>query len=528
MRIAKAFTAVALLGLLSSLLGYVRDAVLGARFGASSLTDAYFAASFVPNTLYLILISGTLSAVFIPIFTQYLERDRQAAWYVASCTINGAAVAVGAIVVIGSLTADLWMPLLFPGFAAGTQETSIELSYALLPILLFATLYSLFAAELNALRHFTCPALAPVICNLVAIAAIVCSGRLGIRAVALGALAGMAAQMAAQVPPLMRGGARYHLSLGLRHPATQQLLRLGLPLLAYLAVAYASVFAERTIASTLGEGTVSAFNYALRVFNLPIGIFVASLVTVIYPQLSLQAARHDLEGLAGTLLQVVSSGALVLAPVSLWTVINSQWIVRILYGHGRFDAQSLALTGQVLQAYAIGMVPAGVNILLQRGFYARQEMVVPLAIEVGNLPLYLCMASVLAGFDGAHGLATARALSFAALTVVYLVVLGSRQRLPSWPRAVLSLLVRLLGACVAPGVAWSIPVWGSRLGLRVPASAQGDVAAVLLFGTLGIGLYLAALLLLHRDSDLVGTALRLVRQRKVGQRSLGSGLANPR
>ena len=88
MRLARSFGVVALLTLVASFLGYVRDAAMAARFGASIVTDAYFAAFFVPNTLSLILLSNSVAIVFLPIFVEAFQRDKRHAWKIASSLFN--------------------------------------------------------------------------------------------------------------------------------------------------------------------------------------------------------------------------------------------------------------------------------------------------------------------------------------------------------------------------------------------------------------------------------------------------------
>ncbi|MCJ7723993.1 MAG: hypothetical protein MUP03_07665, partial [Anaerolineales bacterium] len=294
MKIIKSFSVVAGFGLISGLLGYVRDAALAAKFGATLATDAFFAAFFVPNALFLILISGSIGMVFIPIFTEYLGKDRKEAWHVASSVFNLSMLVLGLIVLVGVVTVQSWLNLLFPGFGKGTMQLSVALSFCLLPVLLFTGLASLASAALNSFEHFTIPALGSIIGNIIVIPAIIFSGYFGgIYGVAIGVLIGMLIQLLIQIPVLLRFGLRYQFVINIRHPAILRMIKLALPLIAYLIIAYTSVAVERIIASSLSAGTVSALNYSMHIFILPVTIFAGSLGTVIYPRLSMQSASND-------------------------------------------------------------------------------------------------------------------------------------------------------------------------------------------------------------------------------------------
>lgn len=464
MKTVRAFSIVAAFTLLSNLLGYVRDAALAANFGMSTATDAYFAAFFVPNTLFLILIGGSVSAVFVPVFIECLGNDREEAWYVASCVFNVSALVLGVIVFMTVLTVQKWMALLFPGFGGDTLQLSVELSLLLLPMLLITGLSALLTAALNSFEHFTIPALAPVISNVIVIVAILLSGHLGgIYGVAIGVLIGMLVQLVVQVPMLVRYGALYRPVMNVRHPALRRMEKLALPLVGYLAVAYASVAAERLIASTLPEGTVSALNYAMRLFVLPIALFAGSLGTVIYPRLSLEAGKDDEGGaFAVSLSRATGLTVFVLTPVSLWLIVNSHWVVALLYGRGRFTSEDVRLTALFVSGYSIGMMPTGVAGILQKGLYAMRDTVTPLKIEVGNLVLYIAVASGLASLFGAAGLSVARGLSFIAVAAASILAYRRYKQVVFRSMWSWSVAGRYSVSCVFASLIWVSPLWISQ------------------------------------------------------------------
>src|SRR5579859_5402222 len=132
---------VALLTVVVSLIGYAREAALAARFGLSTTMDAYFAAIFIPNTLYYILIAGTLSPLFIPILMEeHALEDREHGSEVFSVITNFVLATLALVLVAALVTARYWLPLLFAGFDRETSALAVRLTQIILPGTLFLAL----------------------------------------------------------------------------------------------------------------------------------------------------------------------------------------------------------------------------------------------------------------------------------------------------------------------------------------------------------------------------------------------------
>lgn len=413
MKILKSFSIVAILTLLSSLLGYLREATLASEYGATAITDAFFAAFFIPNTLYLILLSGSISTVFVPVFIEYLGKDRDQAWYLASNLFNISALLLFIIILICILSVDYWVAFLFPGFEKATMKMVVDLVIILMPMLLFVGLSSLISSILHSFEHFSTPALAPIVSNLFVIIVILYSHKLGgIYAVAFGVTIGMLLQILIQFPALYRKNAKYRLVMGLGHPALKRIGKLSIPLMIYLLIAYVSLIIERNLASTLPEGTISSLNYAVRVFSIPVAFTAGSVGTVIYPRLSLDVARHESATFSQNVFRSITASLFFLAPISLWLILNSRIAISLLFGYGRFTPEDVTLTSAILIGYSIGMVATGISRILQRASYALQDTSSPLWAEIGTLILYVATAPLLTRYLGGSGLGIARGISF--------------------------------------------------------------------------------------------------------------------
>lgn len=521
MRLIRSFSVVAGLTLIASFLGYVRDAALAASFGASTTTDAYFAAFFVPNTLYLILLSNSVAIVFLPIFVESFQKDRDRAWRTASALFNLSFILLSAVVLFAAVTVRWWMPVLYSGFAADTMQLAITLTLILLPMLIFIGLSTLLTAILNSFDHFAIPAFAPVLGNIIVIIAIILSNYWwGITGVAVAVTVSAAAQLLIQIPVLRQFDSRYTLTLDLRNPAIGRVFRLAVPLVIYFAIAYASQAVERNIASSLVEGTVSSISYATNLFRVPIAIFAGSLGTVIYPRLSLEAANATGDLFSTSMSRAIGATTMFLLPLSVWLLIYSEPVINVLFGYGRFSAEDVQLTAIILAGYAIGMTANGITRILQRAFYALQDTITPVLVEVISFVVYTGLAILLVRLAGPAGLGIARSAYFILVAVLSAWLLARHAEIVLKNRALVLMFGRYLLASAAAAVIWLAIAWlDGRYTLL--DGRLGELLTLGVSALLGAGMFVLVAHLLRADEIelLAGRSLAFAGRYRTGRKS---------
>ncbi len=431
--------------------GYFREAALAARFGLSTTMDAYFAAIFVPTIVYMVLIAGTLSPLFIPILLQADEGgDREKLSETFSVVTNFVLLFLGAIVGCAMLTVHKWLALLFPGFDVSTIEVSARLIYIIFPSVLFVAVAGILTAVLNGFHKFALAALAPALSSItVVVAALSARGEKAIYVVGAATALGFLLQFLLLVPATAYLGIRYRLLLRFDHPAIAKLVRVGGPLLLYLAVANGSLFLERNLASRLTTGAVSTLTYAMRLFAVPANFLAAPLAIVSYPQFAREAAfeRHgDLGGQVSRMFRLV---VFLFLPVTVWTIFNALPITRLLYERGQFQSGDSIITSRALMFYGIGILPNAIAVILLRCFYAIQDTVTPLVAESINLVFYTVVAILLTRHFGIAGLAGTRGLSFFLVTTILAFVLWRKKHLLTVDSKLLQFVIRTALACTA-------------------------------------------------------------------------------
>lgn len=510
-RRARTAGVVSIITVLVAIVGSLREATLAGRFGISATMDAYFAAIFIPNLLYLVLIAGTLSPVFIPILMQENPEDDPGKASVTFSVITNFALLVFVVIVsLGTLGARLWLPWLFPGFNSATSNLAVHLIYVVFPALPFLATAGILTALLNGFHKFWLAAFAPAISSISVIAAaLFLHGERAIYGVGIATAVGFLLQCLVLLPVTASLGIRYRPVLNFRHPAIAKLLRLGIPLFLYLAVANFSVLLERNLASRISAGAVSIVTYAVRLFTVPSNFLASPLAIVAYPAFAREAMRDRRGELATQVSRLFRLALFVFLPVTLWTILNATPITRILYEHGKFSIADSAITSRILAIYSIGIVPNAIAVVLLRCFFAIEDTVTPLFIELLDLGFYAIAAIFLTRYFGIEGLAAARGMSFILVFSTLMLVL--------WKRGLLKftgaghLLLRVSAATAGMGlIGWLIwhfvqPMFNS--GGTVPR-----LAVICLEFVVSVAIYLgiASLFGLSEARQIITTVLDLV------------------
>jgi len=500
----------------SRILGFVRDMVLARLFGATPAADAFFVAYRVPNLLRELFAEGSMSAAFIPVFTEYHTlKAKRDAWELASATFTTLLTLVTAVTLIGILAAPGIVWFLAPGFRESVDKLALTtlLTQLMFPYLIFISLAALAMGILNSLRDFAAPAFSPVFFNIFTIACMLfLSPWLSepIMAVAIGIVVGGVAQFAMQLPGLKRRGMLFGLRFNPGHPGVKRIGLLMVPSLLGLSVTQINITVSTILASYFAGGPTYLF-YGMRLIQFPLGIFGVALATAILPTLSAQAARGALDELRTTIGFGLRMIFFIILPAMAGLILLRHPIVHLVFEHGSFTKADTLATATALLCYAVGLWAfAGVRIIVS-AFYSLQDTRTPAitaGIAVGaNIGLSLWLMTIL----DAAGLALATALASMLNGSILVAVLHRRLGRVDWGAVVRS-AGRVLAACLPmAGIClWvaSAPLWEE--------TGQWIVKSVMLFG--GIGLSVLAYLGMHLmlGSDELDVVLGLVK-RKLGR-----------
>jgi putative peptidoglycan lipid II flippase len=431
-QVVRALSSISGATLASRVLGFLRDMVVALYFGAGPVTDAFFVAYRIPNTLRRLLAEGALSTAVVPVFAEYAEtRGPLEFRRLLRAMAGGALLALGVTTLIGIAFAPWIVRVIAPGFldSPGQADLTVLLTRLMFPYLLLVGLAALAMGALNTHGRFFAAALGPAIANVGIIAGVLLLARHlnpAILSVAVGVLAGGLGHLFVLMPSLWRAGLLVAPSLELGHPAMGRVARLMLPAVFGLAAVQVTVFVNTLLASLLPAGSVSFLYYADRIMEFPLGVFGIALASASLPAMARQAAVGDTAGVLGTLNFSLRLAIFITVPATVGLVLLREPIVRVLIERGQFGPADTVATGQALLWYAVGLIGFSAARIAAQAFYA---LGVPgTAVKLGLLSVAAnVVAAILLMQPLAHG-GLALASSIGAYVNVGLLLLAARSR----------------------------------------------------------------------------------------------------
>jgi len=327
---------------------------------------------------------------------------------------------------------------------------------------------------------------------------------------AIGVLAGGAAQLAIQIPFLKKKGMSFRFRPDWHHPGVRRILGLMLPGIVGLGVLEINTFVDTFLGALLAPGSVAALEYGNRLMQLPLGIFGVALGTAILPTLAIQAAREDYAQLRDTFSFAVRFVCFIMIPASLGLIVLRYPIIRLLFERGEFrHGQSVSMTAWALMFYAAGLAFYGSVKCVAPVFYSLKDTRTPVKAAVTAMLSNIVLNIILMQFLGLGGLALATALS-SALNLT-LLLRHLRRRLGYIKgREMLSSVGRMALAGVAmAAVCWASMTLIERNGMV--ASLPGRLAEVLFCAIVGVAAYVLCCRLLRCPE--LGFAAGVVRKR---------------
>ncbi|MBA3517514.1 MAG: murein biosynthesis integral membrane protein MurJ [Rhizobiales bacterium] len=506
MSLVRQFTSVGGATLLSRLLGFVRETMIAGALGAGPVADAFYAAFRFPNLFRRLFAEGAFNSAFVPLFSRTLEGEGEAeAKRFAEDVLAVLVLVLAGLTAIVMIATPVIVTLIAPGFRehAGKFALTVELFRVMFPYLICMSLTAMLSGVLNAHRRFFAAALAPVLLNVVTIAALAGAIFLGMEAEAVGRLLGWSVLAAGVAQLLMVAVAARLIGFSARFkrprltPGVKRLLWLAAPAAAAGGITQINLFVGQIIASTK-EGAIAVLQYADRIYQLPLGVVGIAIGVVLLPELSrtLKAGRE--REATHTQNRALEFALFLTLPAATALAIMPGPIVSVLFERGAFSPEAAAATSRALAIFALGL-PAFVMIkVFMPGYFAREDTRTPLAFSAVSVAVNVALALILFPRMAEAGIATAE--TTAGWTTAFLLAAVLRRR-GHW--TVDATVLRRVPMTVLCCIALAAALYGG-LPLAEGAMAPGR-AFVLRFGAL-LGLLAAAGIVYFAAAALTGAA----------------------
>ncbi len=383
--IASAAVVIAAAGLLSRILGVVRDRILASHFGAGSELDVYYAAFRVPDLVYNLIVLGALSAGFIPVFISLMKKEDDScyksncqSWDLVNNLINILAIFLLVVCAVLAVFSPWLVKLITPGFSGEKLNLTVALTRIMFLSPIFLGISGILGGVLQSYRRFFVFSLAPVMYNLgIIFGAVFLTKKFGVYGLAIGVVIGAVLHLIIQIPTVWSLGFRYKKILSFADKDFLKIIKMMGPRILGLASSQMNLIIITIFASTLAVGSLTVFNLANNLQSFPIGLFGISFSIAAFPALSKAFAKKDHVVFNKTFQSTFKQILFFIIPFSILFIILRIQIVRIILGAGKFDWLATELTADALGVFCLSLFAQSLIPLLARIFYAQHNTVLP-------------------------------------------------------------------------------------------------------------------------------------------------------
>ncbi len=401
--------------LLLAAVAFFKDILLAVYFGTSEIADALMLAYFIPDTIGNNLMAAAIAVAYVPFFSTLLARERNDQLYQAIQQVIFIFLSIStAIIVLLILFGRSLLQLI----GTGMDENLIQLCYQffliILPIILLYPLTMIATSILHTYHKFNLPALTQVLHNGVLFIFLLSliMGKVPVRsggywmasAITLATLVMTMIHWYAIFKGKINFSLLYHTKTSYKFKQLSPILHEFWPYFLILISTQIVYFVDRYLASSLGTGTIAGLNYAFRVSQFPIWVFVAAVNAVILPSLSRASAMGDYQVLLTKFKQAMMIILSITIPVALIFFVFRVPLISLLFQRGAFNETSLSITSDILAGYSLAIVGQSATLVCIRYFLAVKKMIYPFMIMLLAALITIISDFLLVDWMGAGGI----------------------------------------------------------------------------------------------------------------------------
>lgn len=484
-RLVSGFLTVGMWTLLSRVLGFVRDVMIAAYLGSGPVAEAFLIAFSLPNMFRRFFAEGAFNMAFVPLFSKKLEGEEDALGFA-----RDAFTGLASLLIVFSLLAQLFMPWLVLAMASGFLEDerfslAVHFGRIAFPYILFISLSALLSGVLNATGRFVAAAAAPVLLNVLFIAALAAAGAagwpIGPTLAWTVPVAGVA-QLALVWTAASRAGFRLTLRRPRLTPELKRLAYIAAPAALAGGVVQVNLLVGRQVASFF-DGAIAWLNYADRLYQLPLGVVGIAIGVVLLPDLSRRLRADDTAGGRDAFNRAGELSLALTVPAAVALMVIPGPLIGVLFQRGAFDASDTAATAAAVAVYGLGLPAFVMQKVLQPLFFAREDTRRPFYYALASLMVNAAVAIGLAPVIGY--IAAAFGTTLAGWAMVLLLWRGSRAM--GEAAVTDARFRRRLGRIVLSAALMGAVLYGAAL-LLAPWLSAGRVRYLALAALVGLGM----------------------------------------
>lgn len=419
-KIGKAISGVVFFTLVAKLMGFLREVLLSYYFGATGISDAYLVSQNIPGTIFQFVGTG-LTTCFIPIYFKILkEREESDAKQFTNVIITIVLIFSTVIIALIWEFTPIVIKLFASGFSGETLYYATWFTRICILSLYFSSFLYVYTSLLQANGNFNVPAFAWIPNSMCIMLAIVLGAKVNIWLLSIGSVLAVGVQVLVLVPSVHKIDCRYKPCIKWNNIYIKEFIYLMAPVIIGVSVNQINTLVDRTVASQVSIGGISALTYANSLIQLVEGGLVQPIITVFYPQITSFVSEKQHDAAKAIVEKTFVMLLAVLVPITIGFLIFARPITGMLFGRGAFDDSAIKLTSSAVIFYSIGICFVGIRELLSRYYFANSNTKTPMINATIGVAVNIVMNLVLSRFIGIGGLAFATSLS-AIVTAILLI-----------------------------------------------------------------------------------------------------------
>ena len=397
--------------IISKIVGLFRDLILAQYFGTSNISDAYLIASSVPVLLFY-FIGHSLSTAYIPMYNKikYGSNISNALSY-SNNLLNISLLLSCLLVIILFLYPNYVVQIFASGFDAETIAISSRLIKLSASSIFFMCVVHIFSGYLQANNSFLPPAAVSLPRNVVLVISIICASSYGLDILGWGLLLSFIFEFLFLFPFVLRRGYIYNFFIDIKDRNLKETSYIIMPILLGMSVSQVNKIIDRSIASNVVSGGISALSYASIINNAVQEILVTGIITILFSNCSKLVAQGKNKAVQANLSSTVKTMFFCLIPASIGIILFAEPIVEFILYRGNFNTNSIVMTTGALKCYTIGLVFLAIRDTLVKVFYAYKKTRITTITSIVAILLNILLNLFLSKFWGINGLALATSFS---------------------------------------------------------------------------------------------------------------------
>lgn len=482
-------------------LGFVREMVLANYYGTSYISDVFVAVQNIPAIIFTVF--GTaVTTGFIPLYTEIkVKKNKKSADTFTNNVFNIFLILSIFLTILGTIFSKQLVKLFAGGFQGETFTLCNKYAMIIMPTCVAIILVYVYNAYLQIEGYFNQNSLMNVPYNLIQIVFIAIGFYIGNEYIlAIGLLLASFGQLIyLRILIKRKTDFKHQCVLNFRDENIRQMLILVGPVFISTGVNQLNSIVDRSMASGLVEGSVSALNYSSEVANMVTQVVILSLTTILYPKMTELFARDNNAEKNSFTLKYINVVTLLVLPLAALIFVFSKEIVQILFGRGAFNDETVIFVSRSLKIYALGIVGASFRDVLNKVFYSMKDTKTPMINGVIAVTVNIGLNIILIKKFEYLGLAFATAVSATLCTALLLIQMCKKMAGFKYDKAIITFVKGVLSlACMCIVLHFAMPYM----------DAFSNIVRCLVGGAFGCFIYVVALILL-RESIILENCRRI-------------------